>query len=262
MNAKKTASGSKNLRNRNKMSNSNKHTEKSSLRLQVYLARAGFGSRRGCEKIIESGRVQINGTVVKEHGHTVSSDDEIRVDGKTVPARTRFEYIALNKPQRYICTNYDPEGRPKAIDLLKGKIDTRIFTIGRLDYLSSGLILLTNDGDFAAAVSHPSRKVPKEYILETREQIQEQHLQQYMHGVTIDNQSYRLVEYSLIHTRKVRLTLHEGKNRELRKVFGFWNYKVKRIHRVRIGPVTIGNLKPGEHRYLTQKEVAFFFNKG
>lgn len=225
------------------------------IRLQLFLARAGVASRRASERLIESGSVTVNGETVTRLGTKVVRTDDVRVDGKRVQIESRSVYVALNKPRRYLCSAHDPEGRPLAVSLLEPHFEERLFSVGRLDFLSSGLILFTNDGEFARAVSHPSGQVEKEYRVDAQKPIPEELLEQYKAGIVIDGERYRLESYRYKTPRSVRLTLVEGKNREIRRVFAHWRIGVRKIHRIRIGIVHLKGIPSGQYRPLTQKEI-------
>lgn len=235
--------------------------EKGPVRLQVFLARAGVASRRKSEEIIASGRVQVNGEVITEQGQKVDPElDEVRLDGRPVKPVRNYVYFALHKPQAYLTTNKDPEGRPLAVELIRESFSGRLFSVGRLDFLSTGLIFFTNDGRFGDRVAHPSSEIEKEYLVETRKPIPEELLQRWQKGIEIDGETYQLKEYRYKTPRKIRLTLEEGKNREIRNVFHAHNIPTKRVHRLRIGPITLGDLGPGAYRKLTPAEVESLLN--
>lgn len=231
------------------------------MRLHVFLARSGIASRRKSEQLIEDGRVRVNGAVVTKQGTQVTDDDRVFFDGKEVHITKQKYYLALNKPSKVLCSNSDPKGRPLAVDLVKDRIPVRLFTVGRLDFLSTGLIFLTNDGEFADAVMHPSSGVEKEYIVETKEPITREVLEEYTVGIRLEGTHYQLKSFDLKTARKAHLVLVEGKNREIREVFMARKLTIKRLHRIRIGPVRIGSVKPGEYRDLNQQEIAWFLRQ-
>jgi len=232
------------------------------IRLQVYLARCGLGSRRGCEQLILGGRVQVNDARVDRLGTRVAFSDRVMVDGRVVKPVANLVYLALHKPAGYLCANADPEGRPLASDLFKGAIKERLFHVGRLDYLSTGLIFYTNDGEFDRVVSHPGSRVEKQYLVETARAIDEAFMEQYRKGFWIEGVRYRCEGYELRSPHSVLITLVEGKNRELRNVFAERHIRVKRVHRIRVGVVTLRGLQPGRFRRLTEREVKWFYEHG
>jgi 23S rRNA pseudouridine2605 synthase len=224
------------------------------LRLQVFLAHAGVASRRASEELIAAGRVSVNGQVVTAMGTRVLPSDDIRLDGVALHPETRFHYLALNKPPLYISSSSDPQGRPLAIDLLP-RLGKRLYNVGRLDYRSSGLIIFTNNGDFAARVSHPSAKVEKEYLVEATGPIPDSLVEQFTKGLEIEKVFYRAVEILRLGRKALRVTLIEGRNREIRRVFSHFHLHPAKLHRIRIGPVLLGSLGPGESRPLTEDEL-------
>ena len=231
------------------------------MRLQKFLSRAGVASRRRSETLIQAGRVEVNGTVVTQQGTQVNEDDRVTFDGREVHITRKKYYLALNKPAQVLCSNSDPRGRTLAIDLVKAEIPVRLFTVGRLDYLSTGLIFLTNDGDFADAVMHPSSGVEKEYIVETKDPVPREVLEEYRRGIRVEGVVYQLKSFDYKNARKVHLVLVEGKNREIREVFMARKLRIKRLHRARIGPVRISGTGPGSYRNLTEQEVAWFLER-
>ncbi len=155
---------------------------KDTIRLQVFLARCGLGSRRGCETLIHHGRVAVNGAPVTQLGTKVSPGDSVTLDGKVVVPSAKRTYIAVHKPREYLCANSDPQGRPLVSQLFSSAIRARLFHVGRLDFLSTGLILYTNDGEFSKLVSHPRAGIEKEYLVETGRVIDDEFLHQYSRG--------------------------------------------------------------------------------
>jgi 23S rRNA pseudouridine2605 synthase len=230
-------------------------SENKPIRLQAYLAHAGVASRRACEGIISAGHVALNGVIVTELGTKVLPGDEVRLDGKLVKPETRLHYLALNKPPEYICTSSDPQGRPLAKDLLPSEIRERLYNVGRLDFLSCGLILFTNDGDFAAKVSHPSAQIEKEYVVEATGPIPDTMIESFSKGITIEDVFYKASMIERLGRKIVRVVLVEGKNREIRRVFSFYHLHPAKLKRVRIGPVSLGDLPMGQSRSLTQAEI-------
>lgn len=226
------------------------------VRLQRILARAGFASRRACEELIRAGRVSVNGSVVRQVGvRAVPGVDDIRVDGRPVEFAP-YVYLALNKPAGYICTNSDPAGRPRAVDLIKG-VPGRLFTVGRLDVDTTGLLLVTNDGDFAQAVTHPSKRIDKVYEARLNRPADAQALAALRRGVTLDDGfvTSPAEVFSDPGTGIVVLAIHEGRKRQVRRMFRALGYSVVSLRRVRIGPVELGDLPEGQFRHLSEDEV-------
>jgi 23S rRNA pseudouridine2605 synthase len=229
------------------------------IRLQRYLALCGIASRRRNELHILDGRVTVNGVIVRVLGTKVGTGDKVLFDGKPVLPEKRKLYIALNKPRGYLCSSYDPDDRPIALDLFGNQYPERLYNVGRLDFNTSGLILFTNDGDFAKVASHPSSEVEKEYIVESFEPVNISILNEFKKGIVVDGVRYRISDYQLIGPNDARLTLIEGKNREIRRLYEAKDITIRRIHRVRIGPVRLGDLETASHRMLTKREVGWFF---
>jgi len=232
----------------------NENSDKQEMRLQVYLAHAGVASRRACEKIIADGRVSVNGTLVTDMGSKVRTGDTVLLDGKPVHPEARKCYVLLNKPAGFVCTLSDEKGRPTAADLLKETYSERLYNIGRLDMFSSGAILFTNDGDFAAKIEHPSAQIEKEYVIETTQDFPPELLTRFERGIRVDGIFYKCRSAAAVNRRKLRIVLVEGKNREIRRVLDSFNCTIKRLVRVRIGTLELGTLKAGEFRDLTAKE--------
>ena len=225
------------------------------IRLQVFLAHSGVASRRACEQIIQDGRVSVNGTVVTELGTKVSAADTITVDGKKIKPEARKCYVLLNKPAGFVCSASDEKGRQVAADLLKDSYSERLYNVGRLDMYSKGMILFTNDGDFAKKLSHPSSQIEKEYIVETSQDVPEDFPARFEKGIRVENTFYKCVRCRILKPRKISITLIEGKNREIRTVLESQGIGTRSLVRVRIGNVNLDDLRPGEHRDLTPAEV-------
>ncbi len=238
-----------------------KKQEDAGIRLQLFMARSGVGSRRKCEELIAEGFVKVNGKTVTTRGFKVSENDIVTYRGRVLRATKKRIYLALHKPALYICSSSDPEGRNLAIDLLKGEFPVRLYNVGRLDYLSTGLIFFTNDGTFAKIVSHPSSGIEKEYLVETKQKIDEEILESFLKGTWVEGVFYKIVSYSYKTPYKVKLVLNEGKNREIRRFFQSRNLKIKKLHRTRIGIVSLGKIPQGGYRFLTEKEVQWFLKK-
>jgi 23S rRNA pseudouridine2605 synthase len=227
------------------------------LRLQVFLAHGGVSSRRGAEKLITGGRVRVNGRIVQTLGTKVLPGDEVRVDGRPVKTEDRFHYILLNKPPGYLCSSQDPQGRPLALSLLP-PLTERLYSVGRLDFQSSGLIIFTNDGNFAGRISHPGSGIEKEYLVESSVPIPGRVVEDFARGVVVEGVLYRPRALSKTGQKSLRVVLVEGKNREIRRVFSYFHLHPTRLCRVRIGGVLLGDLGEGKTRPLTGAELDFF----
>lgn len=228
------------------------------MRLQAYLAKCGVASRRGSEELIQMGRVMVNNKTIREMGVKVDEKDVVQVDGETVELCEKLYYIALNKPKGFVCTNYDPNETMYARDLINMKDTHLLFHVGRLDKESNGLILFTNDGKFGNAMMHPKYEVEKEYLVKLDRNVEIEDLNKALQGLYIDMpKPYRIKRYDLIPRTKqfIKVTLTEGKNREIRKIFSFLGYDVKSLTRIRIGCVELGDLEVGEWRNLKKEEV-------
>lgn len=228
-------------------------------RLQKVLAHCGVGSRRECEEIIEQGRVEVNGRVVTRLGTKVDPQrDGIRVDGEQVGLERRVYYL-LHKPRGYVCTNRDERGRPRAVDLIPD--DRRIYTVGRLDEPSEGLILLTNDGALTNIICHPRYQVDKTYRLEVRGRVSAQQLDRIERGVWLAEGKSAPAEVRRVDRRGDRsiltLSVWEGRNRELRRIFAKVALRVTRLTRTAIGPLRIDGLEVGAYRRADPRELAF-----
>ncbi|MFP4483518.1 MAG: pseudouridine synthase [Spirochaetaceae bacterium] len=232
------------------------------LRLQVYLARCGVASRRKAEGVIAAGRVTVNGSVVTVMGTKVSPTDEVRLDGQPLEPERHHRYLALHKPPGVITAVSDPQGRRVVTDLVKDAVDERVYPAGRLDYWSTGLVLLTNDGDFTRVIVHPSFEIEKEYTVETREPLSDDVLRSFVSGVHVDGVSYRARDCRRLDARRAGIVLTEGKNREIRRVLEKAGLTVRKLHRTRVGIVRLGSLGSGRYRPLTRQEVWWFLEKG
>ena len=225
------------------------------IRLQVYLARCGVASRRASENLILNGRVSVDDKIITELGTKVSGKEKICLDGKQIFPEAEKRYILLNKPEGYVCSLADEKDRPIAASLLKDTYTERLYNIGRLDMLSGGAILFTNDGDFSAKVEHPSSEIEKEYEVITVFEYPDEVLQKFLRGVRIEGVFYKALFAERISKNKMRIVLIEGKNREIRRVLKFFNIKIKKLTRIRIGCVHLSDLPSGKHRPLTYEEI-------
>lgn len=228
------------------------------VRLQKFLADAGIASRRGGEQIILEGRVQVNGQVVRLLGSKVDPlHDKITVDGKPIRTKRKL-YVALNKPRGCVCSRKDEFDRPTIYELLPKEWDN-LYSVGRLDYDTEGLIFLTNDGQFALRLTHPRYEVSKKYVATVEGRVEPPMLEQFVRGVFHEGEKLKAKKAHLVSATKsvsvAELELTEGKNREVRRLFESQGATVKRLQRVQIGKIKLGELKPGKWRTLTEPEI-------
>jgi len=234
------------------------------MRLQKYMAECGVASRRKCEEYIAAGRVEVNGVTVTEMGVQVEENDVVLFDGKPIQPEKRQQYIMLNKPQGVVTTLSDPQGRKTVRDLITD-IPERIYPVGRLDYDTEGLLLLTNDGELMQNITHPSKEVEKLYVVRVRGQLTEQALGRLESGVTLDDghrtspAKVTLLPDDPAHMGQKNLTIavHEGHNRLVRRMFQAVGTQVVYLRRERIGTLSLGHLKVGTWRHLSEKEVEY-----
>ncbi|MGW6282996.1 pseudouridine synthase [Kribbella sp. NPDC055071] len=229
------------------------------IRLQKVLAQAGVASRRNAEILIEQGRVEVDGTVVTEFGKRVDPEVSIiRVDGERIPPVSAHVYLVLNKPRGVVTTMADPQGRPNISDYVQDR-EERLFHIGRLDTDTEGLLLLTNHGEFAHRLAHPSYEVSKTYVAEVDGNVKPGVLRQLLDGVKLEDGPARADTVKIMSSIRgrtlIQITLHEGRNRIVRRMFDAVGHPVKRLTRTAIGPVRRGNLHTGELRPLDSKEL-------
>lgn len=230
-------------------------------RLQKYLAECGIASRRKCEELISGGHISLNGNIVTDMGIKIDpSIDVIKFNGSVVSPQEKKVYIMLNKPEGYISTAREQFNRPKVTDMVKIP-GIRLYPVGRLDYDSSGLLLLTNDGDVTYTVTHPSKKIEKTYIAEVRGIPDDRDIEKLQNGIDIGDFITSPAKVNIIELRKntaiLSITIHEGKNRQVRRMCSSAGHDVLKLKRVSIGNLSLGNLKKGEWRYLSNSEVEY-----
>jgi 23S rRNA pseudouridine2605 synthase len=228
-------------------------------RLQKILSQAGVASRRQAEKIMAEGRVVVNGTVITELGSKADIErDHIKVDGRLIHAPKRQVYVALCKPNNTVTTVSDPEGRATVMDLLHG-LKERVYPVGRLDYHSEGLLLLTNDGDLANAIMSAATHLPKTYVVKSNGALTKEQEQKFRDGVPLSGRRTLPAGLKLIRDAEnpwYEVRLVEGRNNQIRMMFKHFGRLVEKLRRVKIGPIDLGPLKPGQFRHLTMEEVA------
>lgn len=230
------------------------------VRINKFLASQGFSSRRGCEEIILSGAVSVNGEIITSLGTKVDpAEDRIEVNGKLIVINRVKVVYALNKPIGVVCTNAPEESRPRAIDLVRDSKGARLFCVGRLDMDSEGLVLLTNDGDFTNRVTHPRYGIAKSYFVKIRGEIGADALQKIQKGVWLAEgrtQGARVYVRKRMKTSTILMvTVREGMNREIRRIFAKLGFMVQRLKRVTIGPVSVRGIGTGHFRKLTNEEI-------
>ena len=237
-----------------------KEKKMSEERLQKFLASAGIASRRKCEELILDGKIEGDGKIVTELGTKVTENDIVKYNGKIVKPQEELIYILLNKPIGYVTTAKDQFGRDTVLDLVKVK--QRIVPVGRLDMYTSGALILTNDGEFVNKLTHPRNEINKTYNATVVGSITKQEIEQLANGVEIDNgyitkpakvKILKIDEEKNI--SRIQITIHEGKNRQVRKMCEAINKKVLALHRSKIGNINVKDLKVGEWRYLSEKEI-------
>jgi 23S rRNA pseudouridine2605 synthase len=228
-------------------------------RLQKILAASGISSRRAAEKIIVQGRVTVNGAVVSQLGAKANPDaDKIRVDGKLILPEASKVYLMLHKPRGYVTTLNDPERRAVVTDLLPG-ISERISPVGRLDYDSEGLLLLTNDGNFSQRVQHPRSKIPKTYMAKIDGNLTKNEIRALSEGIKLSDGNFKPENLQILRTNRksswLALTIAEGRNRLIRRGMESLGHPVVRLIRTAIADISLGNMKAGTFRHLTKREV-------
>lgn len=229
------------------------------IRLQKFLAKAGISSRRQSEILISEGKVKVNDKVITELGYKINDEiDTIKYLDEIVTYENKKVYILLNKPEGYITTSKDQFNRPTVLDIINN-VDERIYPVGRLDCDTSGLLILTNDGELAYKLTHPKHNIDKKYIANLNKKPKEADLDLLRKGIKIENyiSSPAKVKVLKKESNMVEITIHEGKNRQVRKMFSKIGYNVIKLKRVSIGSINIGNLNKGAYRFLNDSEVNY-----
>lgn len=232
------------------------------MRINKFLAESGVCSRRAADKLIEEGVVKINGKVCGL-GAEVEMSDSVSVNGKIVNTVKKYDYYIMNKPKGYVCTVKDDKGRKTVMDLLPPNIK-RLFPVGRLDYDTEGLLILTNDGNLTFKLTHPKNEVPKTYLVKTEKPVTEEDLNKLRSGVVIDGVKTKKCNVKLIETTKegskLNITITEGRNRQIRKMIEAVNNNVDFLKRIKIGELKLTGLNRGEVRSLTPFEIEYLLN--
>lgn len=233
------------------------------MRLNKYIAEAGEASRRKADELTLAGNVRINGRVMREPGYDVLPEDVVEVNGKVVRPAAKKVYLMLNKPKGYITTVKDEQNRPTVMELLTD-VTERVFPVGRLDYQTTGLLILTNDGELAQKLAHPLHKVPKTYRARITGVLSEQRLSRLRNGVDIGGYVTAKARVTVLKqsdkSATVEIEIHEGKNRQVRKMFTAVDCKVQELQRISIGELYLGRLMEGHYRKLTRQEIDYLKN--
>lgn len=229
------------------------------MRINKYISQSGLASRRKSELYVKEKRVTVNGLVIDDLSYKVKNDDVVKVDEMVVNPVKNFSYYVLNKPKGVICSSKDELGRKNAIDLIK--TNSRIFSIGRLDKDSSGILILTDDGSFAQSLLHPKYGYKRKYYIETSENLDDKQLKKIKSGVFLDRGLKISADIKRLNPLKGiyrwKMVLDEGKNREIRRIFLRFNVKVNKLHRYQFAGIELDGIKPGEYRVLKKEEMKF-----
>lgn len=227
-------------------------------RLSKVLAAAGVASRRACEELIFAGCVRVNGVVIREPQHRVTLSDALKVNGKRIGSSQKKLYFIVHKPVGYLCSSRRFKNEKILLDLFGG-INERLFTVGRLDRETSGLILVTNDGHFANKVIHPSAGIIKEYLAKTTQEITHEHLQEISAGLQVEGVFVKPVKVTKVRKGTLKICVLEGKKREVRHMLESAGLHILELQRIRIGGLHLGSLEPGQYRPLSEREQAMLF---
>lgn len=226
------------------------------MRLNKYIASCGVTSRRGADKLIAEGKVTVNGALVTTMGGEIDESDDVRIDGKAIKPQADV-YIMLNKPAGYICSCADDRGRKTVLDLIKG-VEGRVFPVGRLDYDTEGLLILTSDGDFAYRCTHPKHEINKKYYAEVKGALDSRAVSELRRGVMVDGQKTSQAQIDILESKdglsKLHVVIHEGRNRQVKKMFEAVGCKVTYLMRVAIGELELGGLATGAWRRLEESD--------
>lgn len=233
------------------------------MRINKYIAQAGVASRRKADELIAAGNVKVNGAVLREPGYDVEDGDRVEVNGRPIEAQEKKVYILLNKPLGYVTTVSDDKERLTVMDLVKD-VDARIFPVGRLDYNTSGMLIMTNDGDFAYKLTHPKHELTKTYRARVAGVLSTEKVWKLRNGVDIGgfvtSKARVDVVKGLPKSTIVDISIHEGKNRQVRKMFKAVGNNVQELERIAIGNIRLGRLAEGHYRKLTKEEVEYLMN--
>ena len=233
------------------------------MRINKYIAQAGLCSRRKADELIANGNVKINGAVLKEPGYEVAAGDKVEVNGTQISAKQKTEYVLINKPTGMVTTVSDDKERLTVMDVV-ADIDARLFPVGRLDYNTSGALIMTNDGEMAYRLTHPKHEVYKTYRARAAGILSNEKAARLRRGVDTGGFVTSPAKVNIIkgtqHSTIVEISIHEGKNRQVRKMFAAVGNPVQELERIAIGEIRLGHLKPGHYRKLTKDEIEYLKN--
>lgn len=235
-------------------------------RLQKVMAELGVASRRKCEELILQGKVMVNGQIVTELGTKVDKQSVIiHVEGIQITNKTEKIYVLLNKPVGYITSSHDQFNRPTVLDLVS-QIDIRLYPVGRLDYDTEGLIILTNDGNLTYKITHPSHNITKTYTAQVKGRVHEEAIMIFNNGILIEEYKTAPAKLEILkyidNDTLVNITIHEGRNRQVRKMCDAIGHKVLKLKRINIGSLELGSLKTGQWRFLNKEEIEYLYSIG
>jgi 23S rRNA pseudouridine2605 synthase len=224
-------------------------------RLQKFLSNAGIASRRRAEVLIEKGLVTINGKVAKLGDKVDPTVDEVKYQGKVLKPETEMHYLAVNKPQGYISSRFDPKKRKSAYALIPEELSSKVWSVGRLDFYTEGLLLFTNDGELTQELAHPKYEHEKEYEIMLNKEIDDANLDKLRTGVSIGDGFVTSPAKIRVRGEKIYMTIHEGKKRQIRRMFEAVGFKVKNLKRIRINKLELGDLASGKHKVVSREDI-------
>ena len=227
------------------------------IRLQKYMADCGVASRRKCEEIILQGKVKVNGIKVTELGTKVTEEDEVSVNGEVIKKVFKKVYIAMNKPVGYITSVSDEFDRPTVMNLVEDEIHTRVYPVGRLDFDTEGLLIMTNDGNLTFKLTHPKHTIFKTYVATLNDVPHPKNIEKLRKGVVVDGKKTQQPKVNWLKDNIVEISISEGRNRQVRKMFEAIGYEVVTLQRVSIGNLALGNIPLGRWRHLSQAEINY-----
>ena len=244
-----------------------RHQSSDIMPLNKFIAHCGVCSRRDAAELVKLGKVKVNGQIITEPGHKVSGKDDVRINGKKIVLAKNLVYILLNKPKDFITTTEDPQGRKTVLDLIKRATMERVYPVGRLDRNTSGVLILTNDGELSQKLTHPSNEIKKVYAVTLDKPLDKKDFDQVLKGVILEDGPASVDKLAFTDTKdktQLGVELHSGRNRIVRRIFEHLGYEVKQLDRVMFAGLTKKNVERGKWRYLNEKEIRElkYFGKG